>query len=68
MNCTVNKTLSVRRNRNLAKMMDRESKNENNIQIARPQMDLRSTAKVRMKQKFTTLTNRLRQPRKSGPD
>ena len=48
MNCTVNKTLSVRRNRNLAKMMDRESKNENNIQIERPQMDLRSTAKVRM--------------------
>ena len=47
--------LSVRRNRNLTKIMYRESKDVNNINLARPQMELRSKTKVKMKQKFTSL-------------
>ena len=38
--------LLVRRNRNLAKMMYRESKNENNINHERPDMELGSETKV----------------------
>ena len=36
--------------------MYRESKNEQNINQDRPHMELRSTAKVKMKQNFTSLT------------
>ena len=48
--------LSVRRNRNLTKIMYRESKDMNNINLLRPQMELRSKTKVKMKLKFTSLT------------
>ena len=48
--------LSVRRNRNLTKIMYRESKDMKNINLLRPQMELRSNTKVKMKLKFTSLT------------
>ena len=49
-------TLSIRRKRNLLKIIYKESKNMTNRNLRRPHMELRSTAKVKMKQNFTSIT------------
>ena len=46
----------MRRKRNLIKIMYKESKDTNNINYRRPQMELRSKSKVKLKQNFTSLT------------
>ena len=48
--------LPLRRKRNLVKIIYRESKDIQNINHDRPSIELRSTTKVKMKQKFTSLT------------
>ena len=48
--------LPLRRKRNLVKIIYRESNDIQNINQDRPSMELRSTTKVKMKQKFTSLT------------
>ena len=54
--------LSLRRKRNLVKLMYRESREEKNINCTRLSMELRSTTKVKMTQKFTSLTKVQRSP------
>ena len=49
-------SLPVRRKRNLVKLVHKSSKNKVNIDISRPQRDLRSNSKVKLKNKFTSIT------------
>ena len=48
--------LSLRRKRNLVKLVHKTSKNVVNVDISRPKMDLRSKPKVKLKSKFTSIT------------
>ena len=48
--------LHLRRKRNLVKIMHKTTKNINNVDPARPLMDLRSRPKVKLKSKFTSVT------------
>ena len=48
--------LTTRRKRNLLKIIYKESKDNTNIEYRRPQMELRSKGKVKMKNDFTALT------------
>ena len=49
-------SLSLRRKRNLVKIVYRTSKDTVNIDNSRPNIDLRSKPKVKLKNKFTALT------------
>ena len=49
-------SLSLRRKRNLVKLVHKTSKNCANVDISRPKMDLRSKPKVKLKSKFTSKT------------
>ena len=48
--------LSLRRKRTLVKIMHKRSKNNVNVNLVRPKIDLRSKSKVKMKNKFTSIT------------
>ena len=48
--------LSTQRKRNLLKIMYKESRDTDNINYRRPQMELRSQSKVKMKSNFTAIT------------
>ena len=49
-------TLSLRRKRNLVKTVHKTSEDKANIDTSRPNIDLRSGPKVKLKNKFTALT------------
>ena len=49
-------TLSLRRKRNLVKIVHKTSKDTSNIDTSRPNIDLRSGPKVNLKNKFMALT------------
>ena len=48
--------LSLRRKRNLVNIVHKISKDESNLNVERPNMDLRSKAKVKLKNGFTSNT------------
>ena len=48
--------LVLRRQRNLVKIMYKTGKRDVNVDHERPKMDLRSKAKVKLKNKFTRIT------------
>ena len=49
-------SLSLRRKRNLVKIVHKTSKVKSNVDVVRPNMDLRSKPKVKLKNKFTSIT------------
>ena len=55
-------SLPLRRKRNLVKIVHKTSKIKVNVDISRPNMDLRSKPKVKLKNKFTGITKVLNSP------
>ena len=49
-------SLSLRRKRNLVKLVHKTSKDKVNVENSRPNIDLRSKPKVKLKSKFTSIT------------
>ena len=49
-------SMSLRRKRNLVKIVHRSSKDKTNVDISRPGIDLRSKPKVKLENKFTAIT------------